>query len=46
MITTVLLVIAFVAFLIALIDWPQGTSARCVALGLALLTLAQLVVKK
>lgn len=40
-----LLVMAFVVFIIAMIDWPPVTSSRCIALGLALLTLAQLVGK-
>ena len=38
-----LLVMAFVCFIIALVDWPPVTSARMIALGLALLTLAELI---
>lgn len=38
-----LLVMAFVAFIVGLADWAPLTSTRCVCLGLALLTLAQLV---
>jgi len=43
MITTVLSVAALVCFIVALIDRPPMTATRCVALGLALLTLAQLL---
>jgi len=38
-----LLVMAFVAFIVGLADWPPVSSQRCIALGLALLTLSQLV---
>lgn len=38
-----LLVMAFVAFIVALADWPPLTSNRMIALGLALLTLAELI---
>lgn len=38
-----LLVMAFVVFIIGVIDWPPVSSNRCIALGLALLTLSQLV---
>jgi hypothetical protein len=40
-----LLVMAFVAFIVGLADWPPVTATRCIALGLALLTLAQLIGK-
>jgi hypothetical protein len=43
MIITVLHVIALVSFLIALADWPPLPALRCVAFGLAMLALAQLV---
>ena len=42
-IQAVLLIIALVSFLLALIDVPPVSSTRCIALGLALLTLAQLI---
>jgi hypothetical protein len=38
-----LLVMAFVAFIVGLADYPPVTTTRCIALGLALLTLAQLI---
>lgn len=38
-----LLVMAFVAFIVGLADWPPVTTTRCIALGLALVTLAQLI---
>jgi hypothetical protein len=41
--TMLLLVMAFVAFIAALADWPPLTSSRMIALGLALATLAQLI---
>ena len=44
-VSMLLLVIAFVAFIIALADWPPLTSSRMIALGLAMLTLAQLIGK-
>jgi hypothetical protein len=43
MITTVLLVSALVCFLLALLELPQVSSNRCIALGLALVVLAQLL---
>lgn len=38
-----LLVMAFVVFIIGLLDWPPASTTRCIALGLALITLAQLI---
>lgn len=38
-----LLIIAFVVFLVGLLDWPPVSATRCICLGLALLTLAQMV---
>lgn len=38
-----LLVMAFVAFIVALADWPPLTCTRMIALGLALVTLSELV---
>jgi len=43
MITPVLSVAALICFIVALVDRPPMTATRCVALGLALLTLAQLL---
>lgn len=42
-ISMLLLVMAFVAFIVGLADWAPVTSTRCICLGLALLVLAQLV---
>jgi hypothetical protein len=39
----VLLIMAFVVFIVGLLDWPPVSTTRCIALGLALLTLAQMV---
>jgi len=39
----ILLVIALVAFLIGLLDHPTVSTTRCIALGLALVVLAQLI---
>jgi hypothetical protein len=39
----VLYVAALVVFLLGLFDFPQFGTTRCIALGLALVTLAQLV---
>ena len=38
-----LYIIAFVVFLIGLLDYPPASAIRCVCLGLALVTLAQLI---
>lgn len=39
----ILLVIAFVAFMGGLVDHPRFNGVRCIALGLALVTLAQII---
>lgn len=39
----VLLIMAFVAFIVAVADWPPLNATRMIALGLALLTLAELI---
>ena len=39
----ILLVLALVAFLVGLLDHPTVSTTRCIALGLALVVLAQLV---
>lgn len=39
----ILYVIAFVAFLGGLIDHPRVSGVRCIALGLALIALAQVI---
>lgn len=39
----ILYVIAFVAFIAGVIDHPRVSGVRCIALGLALVTLAQIV---
>lgn len=39
----ILLWIAFVVFLIGLFDRPPVSTSRCIALGLALVTLATLI---
>jgi hypothetical protein len=41
--STLLLIMAFVAFVVGLADYPPVTTTRCISLGLALITLAQLV---
>lgn len=38
-----LLVIAFVVFLVGLLDHPQISAVRCICLGLALMALAQII---
>lgn len=38
-----LYIIAFVCFLAGVIDHPRVSGVRCVALGLALVTLAQII---
>ena len=38
-----LLVIAFVVFLIGLLDHPRVSATRCICLGLALVVLAQII---
>lgn len=38
-----LLVVALVAFIFAVIDWPAGRGTQLIALGLALMVLAQLI---
>lgn len=38
-----LYVIAFVVFLVGLLDYPPANATRCVCLGLALVTLAQVI---
>ena len=38
-----LYVMAFVSFVIGLADYPPVTTVRCIALGLALVTLAQII---
>ena len=44
MVITVLLIVALLAFLAAVVDWPTPPGAlRLVALGLFLLTLCQLL---
>ena len=43
MISTILLVGALIVLLIGLIDHPSASTARMVALGLALIVLAQLL---
>lgn len=43
MISTGLLVGALIVFLLGMIDYPPINSSRCICLGLALITLAQLV---
>ena len=40
---SLLLVMAFVVFIIGLADYPPASTVRCIALGLALVTLAQLI---
>lgn len=40
MIANWMLLIAFVAFLVALIDRPPASAVRCIAIGLALFTLS------
>jgi len=42
-ISTVLLLLAFISFIVALVDAPRFSATRCIALGLALVVLAQLV---
>ena len=37
-----LLVIAFVCFIAGVVDHPRVSGVRCIALGLALVTLAQI----
>lgn len=43
MVSTVLLVAALIAFVVGLIDHPPVTTSRMIALGLALVVLAQLL---
>lgn len=38
-----LLVMAFVSFIVGLADWPPVTTTRCISLGLALVALATLI---
>lgn len=38
-----LYLIAFVCFIVGLLDWPPVSSTRCICLGLALVTLAQII---
>lgn len=38
-----LYVIAFVCFIVGVIDHPRVSAVRCTALGLALVTLAQII---
>ena len=38
-----LYVVAFVVFIVALLDHPVVSATRCIALGLALVTLAQII---
>lgn len=38
-----LYIIAFAVFLIGLLDYPPANATRCICLGLALVTLAQLI---
>lgn len=39
----ILLILALVCFLLAAIEWPPASSSRLIALGLFLLTLAELI---
>lgn len=38
-----LLVMAFVAFVVGMFDYPPVNATRCICLGLALITLAQII---
>lgn len=38
-----LLIIAFVVFLVGLLDYPPVSATRCICLGLALVTLAEMI---
>lgn len=40
---TILLILAMVVFLVGVLDWPPASTTRCIALGLFLLTLAELI---
>lgn len=40
---TILMVLALVAFLLGAFDYPPANSTRCIAIGLFLLTLAQII---
>lgn len=40
---TLLYVIAFICFVVGVIDHPQVRGVRCIALGLAMLTLALII---
>lgn len=39
----VLVVLALIAFIVGVIDYPPANATRCIALGLFLLTLALLI---
>lgn len=39
----ILVVLALIAFLLAILDWPPASATRCIAVGLFLLTLALLI---
>lgn len=39
----ILMILALVSFLLGVIDYPPVSSTRCIALGLFLLTLAQVI---
>lgn len=41
--TALLLIIAFVMFLVGLLDHPTVSATRCICLGLALVTLATIL---
>jgi len=38
-----LLIMAFVVFIIGLLDYPPASTTRCISLGLALVTLAEII---
>lgn len=41
--SAMLLIVAFIVFLVGLLDHPTVSATRCICLGLALLALAQIM---